>query len=112
MFRRRRSNTDFPAEVQAHIRLEEDRLRAEGLSEDEARAAARRAFGNPTSAEERFYEGHRWLWWDRLRQDLRYALRTLTHAPAFTIAGIVTMALGIGENTAIFSVIDRQMLKP
>jgi hypothetical protein len=72
--------------------LEIDRLRAEGLSTDEATMAAHRAFGNVTLSTERFHESHRWYWWDQLTQDLRYAARTLRTAPAFAAAAILTIA--------------------
>ena len=67
MFRRKRRVNDFSAEIEEHIGLETQRLREQGLSENEARTAARRAFGNVTRAEEQFYESHRWLWWGHLK---------------------------------------------
>jgi hypothetical protein len=60
---RKRRQDDFKAEIAAHIEIETERLKEQGLSEPDARAAARRAFGNVTRAEERFYESSRWLWW-------------------------------------------------
>jgi hypothetical protein len=63
VFRARRKPSDFRAEIEAHLHLEAERLREEGLREEDARAAARRAFGNVTQAEERFYEARRWLFW-------------------------------------------------
>ena len=99
----RRKQSEFSAEIEAHLRLEADRLRELGLSDEEARAEARRAFGNVAAAEERFYEAGRWIWWDHLRNDIRYALRLMAKDARCTVIVVVTLAVGIAANSIIFS---------
>jgi macrolide transport system ATP-binding/permease protein len=111
MFRRKRKASDFSAEIEAHIQQESESLREQGLGEEEARAVARRSFGNVMLAEERFYESGRWLRWDHLWQELRFGLRMLARNPGFTVTVILTLALSIGANTAIFSIVSALLLK-
>lgn len=107
-----RNDEDFAQEVQAHIALETDRLISDGVSPEEARAAAIRTFGNITRTQEQFYESRRVMWLDDAQRDVSYALRTLVKNRRFTLVAVVTLALAIGANTAIVSVLDAVLLRP
>jgi putative ABC transport system permease protein len=112
---RKRSTRDFDEEMRAHLALEADALKSEGLSDEEARRRARVAFGNVQAAHERFYLKSRpeWIaWLDNLARDLKYALRQLMRHPGFTLTATLTLALGIGANTAIFTVAESVLLAP
>lgn len=111
MFRRRRSERDFAEEIRSHLELEADELRQEGVSADEAQWKARREFGSVRAAQEQFYLKGRWAWLDKLIRDFRFGLRSIRQNPGFAITAIVTLALGMGANTAVFSVMNAVLLR-
>src|SRR5579863_1124302 len=101
----KRKQQDFRDEIEAHIALEADELRSEGVAPAEAQATAHRAFGNRTAAQERFYESSRWMLLSHLIRDIRFAARILIKDRRFSSLAVLGLALGIGVSTAIVSLI-------
>lgn len=105
-------DADLERELRSDLELEEQEQRDKGLSQEEARYAARRAFGNKTVIRERTHEEWGWAIFERLWQDIRYAARQLQRSAGFSIVTMMTLALGIGATTAIFTLVYDVMLRP
>jgi macrolide transport system ATP-binding/permease protein len=111
LFRSCRLDAELDREINAHLALLEDDCRQRGMSPDEARFAARRAYGNVERARQMHREERSVLWLEQLRQDVRYTMRQFGRSPGFAVTVILTIALGIGANTAIFTLIHSILLK-
>ena len=107
-----RSDEDFAREVESHLALEADRLVADGMSPDDAQSAARRAFGSRTRAQVHFYESRRLMWIDQGLRDVRRAARTVLRNGRVNALVVLMLALGIGVNLAMFSVLRSVLLAP
>jgi predicted permease len=111
-FSRRRSYSDLSQEIREHLEEKIDELVASGMSKEEATYSARREFGNATLIEERGREVWQWRFIENVLMDIGYGLRMLRKNPGFAAVAIITLTLGIGATTAIFSVVNGNLLKP
>jgi hypothetical protein len=104
-------NEDLERELQSDLDLEEEEQRDQGLSPEDARYVALRAFGNTALIREHTHEAWGWALFEHLWQDVRYGLRQFVRNPGFTVVAVTTLAVGIGVNTTIFSAVSAILLR-
>jgi predicted permease len=112
LFHRDRFDRDLAEEMHSHLELQAEENRTNGMPAEDARYAARRQFGNPTALQEISREAWGWRALDELVRDIRLALRTLRRGPGFAAVAVVTLALGIGLNMAVFALVYKVVLRP
>ena len=111
LMRRQQFDADLDEEMRLHVELREQEQERAGLTPEDARYAALRRFGNTTLLKEESYMAWGWNWLESFFQDIAYGSRAMLRSPALTIVALLSLALGIGANTAIFSLLDAVMLR-
>jgi len=104
-------DTAFSEEVRAHLEMLAEQYESQGMGAAEARQAARRQFGNVTLLTQKRKEARTTMFFSKIARDLRYGVRQLMKTPIFTIVCVLTLALGVGANTAVFSVMHAVLAK-